>query len=157
MVSFIDIDKLTFIWLFSIVKTIRESYPQTLPPFPVRGNLIMNNLLIGALVCFLSFGNYFIFGCPAGLHTQFKNDLGQGSPDTVPAVILESISERWAEKDRPTNPDIDMTEVQFMSLYSFANWPRVIISRVWRIRTIAKLHKDQTVRVVYTYPPNSGS
>ena len=37
-----------------------------------------------------------------------------------------------------------------MSLYSFANWPRVVISRVWRIRTIAKLHKDQTVRVVYT-------
>lgn len=58
---------------------------------------IMNKILIGALVCFLSFGNYFIFGCPAGLHTQFKNDL-------------------------------NMTEVQFMSLYSFANWPRVVIS-----------------------------
>ena len=57
----------------------------------------MNKILIGALVCFLSFGNYFIFGCPAGLHTQFKNDM-------------------------------NMTEIQFMSLYSFANWPRVVIS-----------------------------
>ena len=40
----------------------------------------------------------------------------------------------------PTIPDMDMNEVQFMSLYSFANWPRVIISRVWRMWLLTRVH-----------------
>lgn len=59
-----------------LAKKFYEKEKAKLCPFlPKAAQLIMNKILIGALVCFLSFGNYFIFGCPAGLHEELKNDL----------------------------------------------------------------------------------